>query len=147
MEKIDIKNFCLIIFGNKKNIAKELELIAESPVNYLTGDKVFIATFKSVLFAKDIEILLSDHKLNFIISEMIPSLFSADLGVLNEKLFNMESDPIIKYKTEDIECEVVETKIEEDLTMDELLDLISEKGLNSLTKKQKKQLNNLSTKK
>jgi hypothetical protein len=147
MEKIDIKNFCLIIFGNKKNIAKELELIAESPVNYLTGDKVFIATFKSVLFAKDIEILLSDHKLNFIISEMIPSLFSADLGVLNEKLFNMESDPIMKYKTEDVECEVVETKIEEDLTMDELLDLISEKGLNSLTKKQKKQLNNLSTKK
>lgn len=147
MEKIDIKNFCLIIFGNKKNIAKELELIAESPVNYLTGDKVFIATFKSVLFAKDIEILLSDHKLNFIISEMIPSLFSADLGVLNEKLFNMESDPIMKYKTEDVECEVVETRIEEDLTMDELLDLISEKGLNSLTKKQKKQLNNLSTKK
>ena len=125
MEKIDIKNFCLIIFGNKKNIAKELELIAESPVNYLTGDKVFIATFKSVLFAKDIEILLSDHKLNFIISEMIPSLFSADLGVLNEKLFNMESDPIMKYKTEDVECEVVETRIEEDLTMDELLDLIS----------------------
>jgi hypothetical protein len=147
MEKIDIKNFCLIIFGNKKNIAKELELIAESPVNYLTGDKVFIATFKSVLFAKDIEILLSDHKLNFIISEMIPSLFSADLGVLNEKLFNMESNPIMKYKTEDVECEVVETRIEEDLTMDELLDLISEKGLNSLTKKQKKQLNNLSTKK
>ena len=147
MEKIDIKNFCLIIFGNKKNIAKELELIAESPVNYLTGDKVFIATFKSVLFAKDIEILLSDHKLNFIISEMIPYLFSADLGVLNEKLFNMESDPIMKYKTEDVECEVVETRIEEDLTMDELLDLISEKGLNSLTKKQKKQLNNLSTKK
>ena len=147
MEKIDIKNFCLIIFGNKKNIAKELELIAESPVNYLTGDKVFIATFKSVLFAKDIEILLSDHKLNFIISEMIPSLFSADLGVLNEKLFNMESDLMMKYKTEDVECEVVETRIEEDLTMDELLDLISEKGLNSLTKKQKKQLNNLSTKK
>lgn len=147
MEKIDIKNFCLIIFGNKKNIAKELELIAESPVNYLAGDKVFIATFKSVLFAKDIEILLSDHKLNFIISEMIPSLFSADLGVLNEKLFNIESNPIMKYKTEDVECEVVETKIEEDLTMDELLDLISEKGLNSLTKKQKKQLNNLSTKK
>lgn len=147
MEKIDIKNFCLIIFGNKKNIAKELELIAESPVNYLTGDKVFIATFKSVLFAKDIEILLSDHKLNFIISEMIPSLFSADLGVLNEKLFNMESNPIMKYKTENVECEVVENRIEEDLTMDELLDLISEKGLNSLTKKQKKQLNNLSTKK
>lgn len=146
MEKIDIKNFCLIIFGNKKNIAKELELIAESPVNYLTGDKVFIATFKSVLFAKDIEILLSDHKLNFIISEMIPSLFSADLGELNEKLFNMDLEPIVKHKTEDVNYEEVETKIEKKLTMDELLDLISEKGIDSLTEKQKNQLNKLSTK-
>lgn len=143
METTDIKNFCLIVFGNRKNITKELSLICEGPINFLEGDQMFIATFKSVLFAKDIEIILSEVKFNFIICEMIPSLFSANLGVLTEKLFNQKSNnPIFTY--EETQTEVVDSTIETDLDLDGLLDLISEKGFESLTQKQKEKLNFLS---
>lgn len=145
MESIDIKNFCIIIFGKHKNITKELEFISEGPINTLEGDQMFIATFKSPLFAKDIEIILSEVKFNFILCEMIPSLFSANLGVLTEKLFGQKlNNPI--FTVEDTTIEEVETKIEKDMDLDQLLDLISEKGYDSLTQKQKEKLNFLSTK-
>jgi hypothetical protein len=145
MGNIDIKNFCLIVFGNKKNIVKELEFVSEGPINFLDGDQMFLATFQSVLFAKDIEIILSEVKLNFILCEMIPSLFSANLGVLTDKLFAQKSNTPI-FTCEDLVTEEVETKIEQDLNLDQLLDLISENGYNSLTEKQKEKLNFLSTK-
>jgi len=145
MESIDIKNFCLIVFGNKKNIVKELEIVSEGPINFLDGDQMFLATFQSVLFAKDIEIILSEVKFNFILCEMIPSLFSANLGVLTDKLFTQKPKTPI-FTCEDSVIDEVETKIEKDLDLDQLLDLISEKGYESLTQKQKEKLNFLSTK-
>lgn len=145
MENIDIKNFCLIIFGDHKDIDKELNCISEGKVNYLHNNNIFLATFKSVLFAKDIEIILSDTKFKFIICEIVPSLFSVNLGKLTKKLFDEKINDQI-FKCEETDHKDIETKMEADLNLDQLLDLISEKGYDSLTQKQKEKLNFLSTK-
>jgi hypothetical protein len=145
MEGIDLKNFCLVVLGDHKDIDKELELISESSINYLEGNGVFIATFKSFLFAKDLEMMLSDSSYHFILCEIIPSLFSVNLGELTSKLFNKKENEKI-FNIQDSIVEEMSSKIEEEMDLDQLLDLISQKGYNSLTQKQKEKLNFLSTK-
>jgi hypothetical protein len=145
MENLLIKNFCLTIIGKNKGVGEYLTIVSEGPINYLEGNEVFIATFQSFLTTKDIESILSEGKFNFIIFEIIPSLFSANLGKLTNKLFDKKIyEPIFNPK--DYEDTVVNYVIEEELDLDQLLDLISQNGYNSLTKKQKEKLNFLSTK-
>lgn len=142
MENIETKNFFLLVFGKTKELEKELEFISEGGINHLQGDNMFIATFQSTLFAKDIEILLSEFNFKFIVCEMIPSLFSADLGNINKKLFitpNPKEKSVI-YET----FEEISSTTEKDLTLDDLLDMISQKGYEGLTEKQKEKLNKYS---
>lgn len=149
MESLDVKNFCLVILGKQNDVKKELEFISEGPINYVEGKYLFIATFKSTLFAKDIEIFLSSSGIKYILSEMVSSLFSADLGEFNSTLFNLNQNVNIFEKkiiipfSGDEEAVIVD---EEDvnLTLDDLLDLVSEIGFEKLTNKQKEMLNQFS---
>lgn len=149
MESLDVKNFCLVILGKQNDVKKELEFISEGTINCVEGKHLFIATFKSTLFAKDIEIFLSSSGINYILSEMVSSLFSADLGEFNPILFNLNQNVNIFEKkiiipfTEGEDAVIVDEE-EENLTLDELLDLISEKGFEQLTNKQKEMLNQFS---
>jgi len=142
MESIEIKNFFLIIFGKNKNIKKELEFIVDGEINSAENENIFMATFQSTLFAKDIEILLSEFKFKFIVCEVIPSLFSADLGNLNKTLFITPTPKNCNMMYENFE--EISNKIDNDLSLDELLDLISKKGIDYLTEKQKEKLNHYS---
>jgi len=143
MESLDVKNFCLVILGKQNDVKKELEFISEGTINCVEGKHLFIATFKSTLFAKDIEIFLSSSGINYILSEMVSSLFSADLGEFNPILFNLNQNVNIFEKkiiipfTEGEDAVIVDEE-------DELLDLVSEKGFEQLTNKQKEMLNQFS---
>ena len=149
MESLDVKNFCLVILGKQNDVKKELEFISEGPINYVEGKYLFIATFKSTLFAKDIEIFLSSSGIKYILSEMVSSLFSADLGEFNSTLFNLNQNVNIFEKkiiipfTGDEEAVIVDEE-DENLTLDDLLDLVSEIGFEKLTNKQKEMLNQFS---
>lgn len=149
MESLDVKNFCLVILGKQNDVKKELEFISEGTINCVEGKHLFIATFKSTLFAKDIEIFLSSSGIKYILSEMVSSLFSADLGEFNSTLFNLNQNVNIFEKkiiipfTEGEDAVIVDEE-EENLTLDELLDLVSEKGFEQLTNKQKEMLNQFS---
>lgn len=149
MESLDVKNFCLVILGKQNDVKKELEFISEGTINCVEGKDLFITTFKSTLFAKDIEIFLSSSGINYILSEMVSSLFSADLGEFNPILFNLNQNVNIFEKkiivpfTGDEEAVIVDEE-DENLTLDELLDLVSEKGFEQLTNKQKELLNQFS---
>lgn len=149
MESLDVKNFCLVILGKQNDVKKELEFISEGTINCVEGKHLFIATFKSTLFAKDIEIFLSSSGINYILSEMVSSLFSADLGEFNPILFNLNQNVNIFEKkiiipfTEGEDAVIVDEE-DENLTLDELLDLVSEKGFEQLTNKQKEMLNQFS---
>lgn len=142
MEQIETKNFFLTIFGDSKNIENELRMISESDVRFVSNDTMFMCTFQSTLFAKDIEILLSDLNLKFVVCEMVPSLFSANLGNLNKKLF-VEPNPKDSKIMYDYYQEIKEDD-NSDLTLDELLDIVSKVGYDKLSDKQKEKLNKYS---
>ena len=149
MESLDVKNFCLVILGKQNDVKKELEFISEGTINCVEGKHLFIATFKSTLFAKDIEIFLSSSGINYILSEMVSSLFSADLGEFNPILFNLNQnvnifDKKIIIPFTEVEDAVIVDEEDENLTLDELLDLVSKNGFEQLTNKQKEMLNQFS---
>ena len=145
MENIDVKSFCLVVLGKQNGVKEELEFISESPITFIEGNHIMVATFKSTLFAKDIEMLLNNIGINFIINEIVPSLFSANLGEFHDKLF-IDHNPIdsnfcyVEYKEEGKEEE-------SKLNLDDLLDLVSKKGYKNLTKSEKEKLNQFSGKK
>jgi bacterioferritin (cytochrome b1) len=80
---------------------------------------------------------------------MVSSLFSADLGEFNSALFNLNQNTNIFEKKIVVDYTGTEEAViideeDENLTLDELLDLVSEIGLDKLTSKQKELLNKFS---
>jgi hypothetical protein len=153
MEDLNLKSFCLVIIGKHVDIKDELGFISEGPINFIDGEDIFIATFKSILYAKDIENLLNDKNINFIISEMIPTLFSMNLGIFNDKLFihNINENINDCNGVESLlEFDILENEIvdegREELTLDDILDKISKIGFNKLTEYEKERLSQLSNK-
>lgn len=143
--KSEVKNYFLIVFGDENSKSKAFDILdplSENGFNFLESTNSFIATFQSVFYAKDLEILLIDAEIKFVVCEIIPTLFSANLGDLNKILF-LDFNPNVEHKFYE-EFVETENKIEIDLTLDELLELVSTKGYDYLTKKQKEKLDGYS---
>jgi len=143
--KSEVKNYFLIVFGDDRCKSKAFDILdplTENGFNFLESTTSFMATFQSVFYAKDLEILLVDAKIKFVVCEIVPTLFSANLGDLNKILF-MDINPKTEHKLYEDFIETDNT-IEVDLTLDELLELVSKKGYKYLTKKQKEKLDGYS---
>tara|TARA_Y100000592_G_scaffold83685_1_gene133740 strand:+ start:807 stop:1301 length:495 start_codon:yes stop_codon:yes gene_type:complete len=157
MEQIRLKKYCLIGLDDIEQIQKDLEYISNDIVNFATGEEIIIATFKSELNIIELEEFLNMEKRAYIVFEMLPATFSANLLIekFQEALFggkvdNTEFTPLFEAR---LKMENIMTSTEEipDLnkiidiepikpTMDELLDKISKVGLDKLSKIEKQYL-------
>lgn len=157
MEQIRLKKYCLIGLDDIEQIQKDLEYISDDIVNFATGEEIIIATFKSELNILELEEFLNMEKRAYIVFEMLPATFSANLLIekFQEALFggkvdNSEFIPLFDAR---LKMENIMTSTEETLdlnkimdiepikpTMDELLDKISKVGLDKLSKIEKQYL-------
>ena len=157
MEQIRLKKYCLIGLDDIEQIQKDLEFISDDIVNFATGEEIIIATFKSELNIIELEEFLNMEKRAYIVFEMLPATFSANLLIekFQEALFggkvdNTEFTPLFeaRLKMENIMTsseEIVDLNKIMDIepvkpTMDELLDKISKVGLDKLSKIEKQYL-------
>lgn len=172
-DRIILRKYCLIGMDNIEEIKEDLEIISDSVANFATGKNLIIATFSSALNIIEIEEFLNLHERAYIIFELLPATYSANLvidkfqkalfgGKIDNSEFiqlfsvrnNMEKT-MKEFKDGDFENVLgkIKTNIkntEEALlvepTVDEILDKISDKGIDTLTKIEKEILNNQSKK-
>ena len=159
MEQLRLKNYCLIGLDEIDEIKKDLETLSNDIVNYATGNDLIIATFKSEFNIIELEEFLNLEKRAYIVFEMLPAIFSANLliekfqdALFGGKVDNSEYTPLFEARnnmenimsfTEEMSENIVEkfTDIEPiKPTMDELLDKISKVGLDNLSKIEKQYL-------
>lgn len=168
------RKFCVIGLGSTDDINSILLEMSKSEVTYISGTGLIIATFETEKNIVDIEEKLKEEDKSFIVFEMTPGFFSANIksGEIQEKLFggpisnkdifdeyNKMAENIMTFMDiEDLENANVEffatpikppnfDKWVEEPSMDDLLDKINEKGMDSLSKKELDLLNKYSQEK
>ena len=165
MNEMFLRPYCIIGIGGEKEIEeikKDLSFIAEPKANFVTGESMIIATFRTSLHLGEIEEFLNMNERTFIIFEMLPSMFYANLGdaKFQEALFGGEFKNLMgehtksftdyvphiskslkeflnEIKEELKEEDFFERKDEEEPTLDDILDRINKVGINNLTNKEK----------
>lgn len=172
-DKIILRKYCLIGMDNIDEIKEDLEIISDSVANFATGENLIIATFSSALNIIEIEEFLNINERAFIIFEMLPATFSANLiiekfqktlfgGKIDNSefigLFNVRNnmeDTMKKFSEDNMEgiLEELHTNIKNteeailiEPTVDEILDKITDKGIKSLSEIEKEILNKQSNK-
>ena len=163
MDEIRLKKYCLIGLDNIEEIQKDLEFISNDVVNFATGEELIIATFKSELNIIEMEEFLNMEKRAYIVFEMLPATFSANIliekcqkALFGGKVDNTEFTPLFdaRMKMENSMTsseEIVDLNKIMDVepikpTMDELLDKINNVGLDKLSKIEKQYLKEYSKK-
>ena len=156
-ERIMIKSYCLIGMGDITDLKEDITFVSEANANYVCGEGLIIATFRSSLHIAEIEEFLNMNERSFIIFEMTPGFFSASINnkEFQDALFGGKIDNsfLTSFKMVDGLREMVESlkeeigedfnfnkEIEEDLTLNEILDKINEVGLTNLTLQEKELL-------
>ena len=166
-----MKSYCLTGLGDTEGIKEDITFVSESTPNYVCGKGLIITTFTSTLHITEIEEFLNMNKRSFIIFEMTPGFFSASMRdkKFQEALFGGKIDnssiPPFNFDTDKLKEMVEELKEEleddsnilfskfknndiipkEDIpTLDQILDKISEVGIENLTEKEKELLENYS---
>jgi hypothetical protein len=74
-----LKNYCIIGLGKVDEVKDDLSVISESSINFVSGEGLLIATFTSNFHIGEIEELLKMSNRSFIIFEMTPGFFSANI--------------------------------------------------------------------
>lgn len=166
MKNLSIRHYCVVGLGNVSGVTKLLSEISETDVAYVSGSGLVIATFQSAMHLSEIESLLNDEEKSYILFEMTPGFYSANIkdkkfqntlfgGPIDNSKFhqsiidsldqlkgmNIEFKKIEDDDFEDILSEITkDRKVESnepDPDMDDILDRISEVGYEKLTKKEK----------
>jgi len=76
---LNLRAYCLVGLGNVKNLTGILEELATSEVSFVSGTGLIIATFMSELNVSDIEQRLNKDEKSYIVFEMTPGFFSANI--------------------------------------------------------------------
>lgn len=79
MNSLNIRKYCVIGLGNVSGMNKLLSSISETDVTYVSGSGLIIATFQSAFHLSEIEILFNQEEKSYIIFEMTPGFFSANI--------------------------------------------------------------------
>ena len=84
MEGRYLKTYCIIGLNSIEELKEDLTIISETNVNFVSGEFMIIATFKSTFNVIEIEELLNMSNKSYIIFEMTPGFYAANL---NDKEF------------------------------------------------------------
>ncbi len=79
MKQSYLKNYCIVGLGKVEDVKEDLTAISETSVNFVSGDGLIIATFTSAFHIGEIEEILKTNGRSYILFEMTPGLFSANI--------------------------------------------------------------------
>ena len=163
--KIMMRPYCLIGMGDIKGIKEDLQFISETESNFVCGDSLIIATFMSTLRIIEMEEFFNMNDRAYILFELTPGFFASNLQnpkyqqalfghiTHTNTLLTGEMENTLKEFISNIEEDldelnkIVRPKLINNPTVDEILDKISEVGIENLTTKEKEILKNYSTQK
>ena len=74
-----LKNYCIIGLGKVTEVKEDLKAISEDSINFVSGDGLIIATFASAFHIGEIEVILKTNERSYILFEMTPGFFSANI--------------------------------------------------------------------
>jgi len=105
MKQPFLKNYCIVGLGKVDEVKEDLTILSETSVNFVSGEGLIIATFSSAFHISEIEDLLNMNGRSYIIFEMSPGFFSANIEnkEFQETLFgNLAKDNNSFLKMEDV---------------------------------------------
>jgi len=105
MKQPFLKNYCIVGLGKVDEVKEDLTILSETSVNFVSGEGLIIATFTSAFHISEIEDLLNMNGRSYIIFEMTPGFFSANIEnkEFQETLFgNLSKDNNSFLKMEDV---------------------------------------------
>jgi hypothetical protein len=105
MKQPFLKNYCIVGLGKVDEVKEDLTILSETSVNFVSGEGLIIATFTSAFHISEIEDLLNMNGRSYIIFEMSPGFFSANIEnkEFQETLFgNLAKDNNSFLKMEDV---------------------------------------------
>jgi len=79
MKQPYLKNYCIIGLGKVDDVKEDLTEISETSINFVSGDGLIIATFTTAFHLAEIEELLKMNERSYILFEMTPGFFSANI--------------------------------------------------------------------
>jgi hypothetical protein len=79
MEKNFLKTYCVVGLNNIEELKEDLTIISETNVNFVSGSGLIIATFNSTFNLLEIKELLDMGKKSYIVFEMTPGFYAANL--------------------------------------------------------------------
>ncbi len=164
-EKVFLKSYCLIGLGDIENIKEDLSHISENNTQFVSGEGLIICTFYSAFNLKEVEDFLKMNERSYIIFEMLPGVFSANLtnSKFQEALFGGEIDntmyseiydisdglkDFMKTLNEDLVEDAIYTPVKnnKEFSIDDILDKIGDVGVENLSLEEKEYLDNYSKK-
>jgi len=152
--KIKFFDYCIIVFGDIEDISIDLEAISEGNIHYLDVEGLYMATFCSAMRVNELKEFFSSIGRNFILTLVDKHSFAAHMedSERHSHLFAKRDYFKVDYADLKKQLEVIGKAIEEEIvqeelrpTLDELLDKISNKGITSLSKKEKEYLDEYSS--
>jgi cellobiose-specific phosphotransferase system component IIA len=79
MKQSYLKNYCIVGLGKVEDVKEDLTAISETSINFVSGDGLIIATFTSAFHIGEIEEMLKTNGRSYILFEMTPGYFSANI--------------------------------------------------------------------
>lgn len=141
---LNLRAYCVIGLGNIKNLTKVLTELSESEVSYVSGTGLIIATFITSLNIVEIENTLNDKEKSYIIFEMTPGFFSANIRdkqfqetlfggpIENSEFYRNIEDSLNKLNDMDLFNDIEDGMVEDD-------DFMSVKDLVKNTKRREEE--------
>jgi len=141
---LNLRAYCVIGLGNIKNLTKVLSELSESEVSYVSGTGLIIATFITSLNIVEIENTLNDKEKSYIIFEMTPGFFSANIRdkqfqetlfggpIENSEFYRNIEDSLNKLNDMDLFNDIEDGMVEDD-------DFMSVKDLVKNTKRREEE--------
>jgi cellobiose-specific phosphotransferase system component IIA len=126
MKQSYLKNYCIIGLGKVEDVKEDLTEISETSINFVSGDGLIIATFTSAFHIGEIEEILKTNGRSYILFEMTPGYFSANIE--NKEFQTALFGSIINNGNANSKIEEALNKISEDIKNGKMDDMESFMG-------------------
>ena len=149
---MEFKNYCIVVFGDIRNVESEVRSMSETPINFFSPKEgsLFVATFSSLAEVSHLNEFFKGCKRTFIIYELnakssgqffqIDEIQQGLFGFLND-----ENYKLLKSRTEEFLKVVTGTTVSPKSSSKRITDvklITSDEYIDSLTSDQKNNLMN-----
>lgn len=142
------RNYCVIIMGETNGVSDEVRKIAETEPNFLETKGITIATFTSFVSPSELTEWFKENKRNVIVFDLNPKVSGVHFmkQQIQEALFgflkNVDLDDMNQQFIDEVETIEKYDVFEPDFSGDTITNILSEKAIVGMNKKEKEDLLN-----